>query len=532
MISTQELLKQGRKSEVWTRYCGYFELTMDEFMEIQERLLMEQIDLLYSSKIGRHFMSGKKPTSIEEFRNTVPLTTYEDYIEFLGEKNSDSLPEEPVVWARTSGRSNANNVKWVPYSKGMYDRHGESVIGGMILSAAKYKGDVQLEIGDKLLLASAPPPYSTGILSHSLSERFNIRFLPSLEEGEAMNFSDRIGEGFDQAMEHGLDYFFGIASVLVKVGEQFENSRSKKNEHQKMPPIRSLFRIIKGAIKAKIEKRNLLPRDMWKVKGIMAGGTDTVIYRKILEHYWGQKPLEGYSCTEGLSPATHSWLRTDMTFYPDMDFLEFIPYDDYLKSKSDPSYLPKTVLHNELELGIYEIVFTNFHGGVLMRYRVGDLLEIVAYQDEELNIQLPQCKFYSRADDMINIAGLATFTETHIWEIVADSGIPYEDWTARKELENGEPFLHLYVELKKDVDLPLTELNHKLRQSIEKLNDEFADMEEIMGRNCFKVTQLPDGAFRRYMQEQMANGADLGHTKPAHMKPSEKIINRLLKKTH
>ncbi|NSW53804.1 MAG: GH3 auxin-responsive promoter family protein [Anaerolineae bacterium] len=525
---TYELLKQGRKSEIWTRYCGYFDLSVEEFQKIQERLLLEQIDLLYDSEIGRHFMGPEKPKTVAEFRAKVPLTKYEDYVPFLAERKTDALPVGEYFWARTSGRSGGDMVKWVPYSRGMYDRHGEAVIGGMIISAAKYKGDVQIEPGDVLLLASAPPPYSTGLLSHSLAERAEIRFVPSIEEGEQMEFVERIAAGFDQALDVGLDYFFGVASVLAKMGERFENRDSSKGEKRKMPSFRAILRLVKGAIKARSQKRSLLPKDLWKLKGIMAGGTDTVVYRELLEHYWGQKPLEGYSCTEGLTFTTHAWNRKDMTFYPDMGFMEFIPYDEYKKWKDDPSYTPKTVLHHELTPGIYEIVFTNYHGGVLMRYRVGDLLQITSMRDDELNINLPQAQFYARADDMINVGGLATFTETHLWEVIADSGVPFEDWAACKEVIDGDQVLHLYVELRPESELNDEALKIKLRGSLEKLNHEFIDMENIIGKDCLAVTRLPNGAFTRYMQVQRAAGADLGHTKPPHMQPNENILRRLM----
>ncbi len=49
MNTTVDLLKQGRKEEVWDRYCGFIDLSLAEFMGVQKRLLVEQIDLLSSS---------------------------------------------------------------------------------------------------------------------------------------------------------------------------------------------------------------------------------------------------------------------------------------------------------------------------------------------------------------------------------------------------------------------------------------------------------------------------------------------------
>jgi hypothetical protein len=39
MTSYKELLKQGRQDLIWEKYCGYLDLSMQEFMGIQNRLL-------------------------------------------------------------------------------------------------------------------------------------------------------------------------------------------------------------------------------------------------------------------------------------------------------------------------------------------------------------------------------------------------------------------------------------------------------------------------------------------------------------
>jgi len=65
----------GRRDEVWKKYCGFLDLSLKEFMEIQERLLVEQIDLLGRCDLGRKFLRSSA-TSVDEFREVVPLTTY------------------------------------------------------------------------------------------------------------------------------------------------------------------------------------------------------------------------------------------------------------------------------------------------------------------------------------------------------------------------------------------------------------------------------------------------------------------------
>ena len=53
MPNAFDLLREGRKEELWQRCCGFIDLTLEEFMEIQYRLLREQIELLKNCELGR-----------------------------------------------------------------------------------------------------------------------------------------------------------------------------------------------------------------------------------------------------------------------------------------------------------------------------------------------------------------------------------------------------------------------------------------------------------------------------------------------
>ena len=305
----------------------------------------------------------------------------------------------------------------------MYDRLGEMVIGSMILSTCSKRGEIKVEPSCKMLLATAPPPYMSGLVSLSTQDQIDVEFLPSLEDGEKMDFGERIAAGFKLGMKTGIDYFYGIPMVLVKIGEKLEQGSGGSGFTPDMLHPQLLFRMIKGTIKAKMNKRGMLPKDIWKPKGIMTGGTDASIYKDSVEYYWGIQPSEGFGCTEGGILALQAWNYKGMTFSPDNNFLEFIPHEEHKKNKENPKYKPKTVLYDELTPGIYELVFTNFHGGVFTRYRVGDLFEVISRRDEECNINLPQLKFYSRAGDVINLGGFAFLTENIIWQAIEKSGI-------------------------------------------------------------------------------------------------------------
>jgi hypothetical protein len=526
-MNSRKLLEEGRRDELWTKHCGFFTLSPDEFMDVQNRLLLEQITVLGKSQIGQHFFGNKAPTSVEEFRQNVPLTKYDDYAEYFDQKNEEVLPEKPYVWARTSGRTSSKGPKWIPYTKSMYDHLGDLTVGAMLMASASYTGEVKLERNDKFLLATAPPPYISAFISRSAQDQLDVKFMPPLEQGENMDYAPRVALGFRMAMREGLDYFMGLASVLARMGEQFEQQSSSTKPSKDLLDPATLWRLIKAVIIAKFHRRNILPKDIWKLKGIMTGGADTIVYGSKIEYYWGKKPLQGFGCTEGGNVAMQGWNGKGMVFTPDNVFLEFIPLDEHLKNKADPTYKPKTVLYNDLELGVYEFVLTNFHGGALVRYRIGDLFEVISLGDEELGSPLPQLRFYSRADDVIDLGNLVRLTESDIWKAIEATGVAYQDWTARKEFNNDVVSLHIYLEPKPSENITVEDLSRKFALELSKLSSEFGGLDEILGRNPLQISFLESGSFDAYMKQKQQEGADLAHIKPTHMQPSDRVMQQL-----
>ena len=526
-MNSRKLLEEGRRDELWMKHCGFFTLTTDEFMHVQKRLLLEQINLLGNSQIGKQLFGNNIPTTVEEFRRDVPLTTYSNYEEYFEKKNEDVLPVKPFVWARTSGRTSSKGPKWIPYTKTMYDRLGDLTVGAMLMASASYSGEVKLERNDKFLLATAPRPYVSAFVSRSAQEQLDVQFLPPLDQGENMEYAKRVALGFRLALREGMDYFMGLASVLARMGEQFEQQSGFTKLSKELLDPATLWRLIRAVIIAKVQKRNILPKDIWKLKGIMTGGADTVVYGSKIEHYWGKKPLQGFGCTEGGNIAMQGWNGKGMVFSPDIVFLEFIPLDEHLKNKADGSYKPRTVLYNELELGIDEFVLTNFHGGALTRYRIGDFFEVISLRDEETGSPLPQLRFYSRVDDVIDLGNLVRLTEKDIWKAIEATNVKYQDWTARKEFNDMDVFLHIYLEPKSSENVIVEGLQQELTAELSKISSEFNSLDEILGYRPLHVSLLRPGSFDGYMQQKQQEGADLAHIKPPHMQPSDQILTHL-----
>jgi hypothetical protein len=367
-----------------------------------------------------------------------------------------------------------------------------------------------------------------------LGEQTPIDFLPSLEEAETLSFEDRVKLGFKEALSQGMDYFFGLSLVLVTIGNKFSESSNKVSLRPLLRQPRALLRLLRGLVKSKLARRPMLPRDLWNVKGIISSGLDSWIYRDKIKELWGRYPLDVYASTEGGIIATQTWDYDSMTFIPNLNFLEFIPEKEHFKGQLDPNYQPKTLLLDEVVPDEnYELVITNFHGGALARYRIGDMVKITALRNDRLGIELPQMVFERRADGLLNFVVLQ-LTEKQIWQAIENTGLAYEDWTAYKN--PGEPVLRLLVEPGNSYRGSAADMAAAVQAQIlgqgsnghtpAAVLDDLTDMIDF----SVEVELLAPGSFARYTARRQAEGADLAHLKPPHLNASDKVLALLLGK--
>jgi hypothetical protein len=533
MTMASDLIRQGLQDDVWQRYCGFLDLSLEEFMHIQQRLLLEQMHLFAGCELGRKIIGETVPASVQEFRNLVPLTEYEDYEPFLSDQRVDVLPGKPYTWARTSGRS--GQFKWVPYTQQAYVKMGERILAALILCAANRRGELRLKGGDVLLYNTPARPYSSGVALMSLADLFQFQFVPPLDQTEDMTFQERMEKSFQTALVTGIDIIGSITSVLVKIGERFSQGPGGgglKLSRDYLHP-RVILRFVVALARSKLQHRALLPKDLWRIKGAMVGGTDTALYKDKIFDYWGVVPHENYSSTETMgTAAVQAWDKKGLYFFPDSVFLEFIPEVEWMRSREDPAYEPGTVLLTEVEPGPrYEMVITSFDGGPFLRYRMHDLVRFVSLRDEDSEIDLPSMVFAGRSDGLIDLAGFTgVMDESGIWTAIHESGMPYVDWVVRKEEIKEGSLLHLYVE-------PAGEWNvatfrEAVHENLKRLNRFYADLESMLGARPLRVTLLAPGTFRAYAMEMQATGADLAHMKPTHMNPSNRVLGDLLRLSH
>ena len=505
---------------------GFFSLSIEQFMEIQQALLLSQLQRVARCPLGRRLIGKNIPSSVDEFRNLVPLTTYDDYLPDLEFGDEDILPEKPYVWVHTSDASAF--FKRIPYTYTFYTKQLDILMAVFITACSIDRRRSSLAQGDRVLFNVAPRPYLSGVLASGASERFNLRPIVPPDLHDDMDFKEKVARGFELSLQSGVDILVAMTSVLVKMGNG-SSKNSKKNGFLKYiwyPSVQ--YRLARAFLRSRLEKRNILPKDLWSAKALIGWGIDTNIYREHLYKYWGMYPFEFHACTEAGIMAMQSWNKKDMTFIPDSNFFEFIPEAEWLESKRDKYYQPRSVLLSEVKPGErYELVITSFYGMPFVRYRLGHLVKITALHDEEAQVYLPQMVFEARADDLIDIAGFTRISEKTVAQAIANAGLNYEEWTIRKEVNQGKPTLRLYIEL--DGRCKPVEIAAIVHHELKNIDRFYSALDSMMDIYPLEVTLLPPGTFANYYDRKMEAGAELSQRKPPRINAPEDVISELLR---
>lgn len=523
----EEKLKNLQPEAIWQEYCGFLDLNIEEYMQIQNRLMLEQLSLWSNSGLGRALLDGKQPGSIEEFRKVMPLTTYGDYADILLQKQEDMLPGKPIIWIQTTWEGGKNPVKVAPYTKSMLDTYKNNVLACMILSTSTEKGQFNVKSADTFLYGLAPLPFATGLFPLALSEELDVEFLPPVREAVQMSFSDRNKRGFKLGLKKGIDFFFGLGSVAYFVSlslNAMSGGKSKKESDKgggqkrfKYPPS-MLLKIMRAQYQCKKENRELKPKDLFRLKGFMVAGTDNDCYKDDLEDLWGIRPMELFAGTEPSCIGTEIWTRDGLYFFPDACFYEFIPEDEMNRSLEDPGYQPKTYLMDEVMPNEkYELVISVLKGGAFVRYRVGDVYRCVGLECSIENTKIPRFKYVDRIPTIIDIGGFTRISENCIRDVVELSGLAVQGWFAVKEFnKQNRPLLHMYVEMKRESLTSTAVTRDILREHLsvyfKYVDNDYKDLKRILGMDPLEITILKCGTFEEY---ERLNGKPIRAVNPS-----------------
>lgn len=504
-MNFEKKLKTISSKEIWQEYCGFLDLSIDEYMYIQERLLKEQIQLLSKCELGQRFLKGQMPQNSDEFRRMVPLTAYEDYADILLMKQADKLPSPPVVWLKTTWESGSKPEKWAPYCESMLDTYKSNILSALILSTSTKKGSFNVKSGFRVLYGLAPMPYATGLFPDMIDSEITMRFLPPLKEARSMSFGQQSKVGFKMGMQRGMDMFFGMSSVIHRISQNFTLSSGQGSLSSlfSMSPV-MIFRLLRAKYLSSRDHRPIRPADLFHLQGFVCAGADTELFKSDLETAWGIRPLEVHGGTEPACVGTETWSKDGLVFFPDNAFYEFIPEREMLKNLDDPSYQPRTYLMNELSANEnYELVVTVLKGGSFVRYRPGDVYRCIRLKNTQDGIDFPQFQYVDRIPTVIDIAGFTRITEDSINRVIKMSGIDIADWFALKKYDdNRRPYMQMYAELSPRAANSTLASAELLRSHLgiyfNHYDNDYDDLKHMLGIEPLSVTLLPAGTIKKF----------------------------------
>jgi protein-S-isoprenylcysteine O-methyltransferase Ste14 len=499
----EDKLKTWRSEDIWQEYCGFLDLSIEEYMNIQERLLMEQIDQMARCGLGQKLFNGRVPKTLQEFRRDVPLTTYDDYADVLLPKRVDMLPAEPVVWIQTTWEGGSRPSKIAPYSSDMIETYKKNAMAALILSTSDEKGRFNARGKKRMLYSLAPMPYATGLIPSIIESQLTWRFLPSLKESRRMSLQQKSQRGFELGLRHGMNYMVGMSSILQGMSRNFNISELKLSPSKifsMSPPI--LLKYLVAKYLSIRDSRPIMPRDLFNLDGFIVAGTDSTLYKDELEMMWGRRPLELAGGTESTCLGVETWSKNGLVFFPDACFYEFIPENEMLRSIQHPGYEPHAYMLNELVANQnYELVITSLKGGAFVRYRIGDVYRCLRVKNKQDGLDMPQFEYVDRTPNMIDIAGFTRITEQEIETVIKLSCLPVTDWFALKQYDdNNHAYLHLYIEVEGSGDMAMTPHTIKDHMNVyfKFYDGDYKDLKQLLGVDPLRVTLLRTGTIQKY----------------------------------
>lgn len=495
----EDKLKKYSREQLWQEYCGFLDMSLDEYMYTQRRLMEEQLQLWSKSGLGRQLLRGNHPRTIDELREMLPLTSYADYADVLLAKRTEMLCGEPAIWIQTTWEGGLRPIKLAPYTRSMLDTYRHNLLATMMMATARRKGEFDVKKGDRILYGGAPLPYMTGLMPSLFDEDITFTWLPDNNTNSDLSFSQRIKKGFSMALSGGVDFFFGIGSVANYITESFSKGGSGGGGKHAVSPGNAL-RYLRGKYISRRDGRAITPGDVFRLKAFFFAGTDAKCYKDRLTKAWGIMPVELAAGTESTCIGAENWEHNGMVFFPDACFYEFIPEEEMRRNLKDPAYQPRTCLMDEIQAGeTYELVLSVLHGGAFMRYRIGDMYHCLSAGSG----QLPHLTFVDRVPDVIDIAGFTRITASSMQEVIRLSRLELGDWVLKKEFnQNDDPFLHMYLEIPPDAQasevVTRTVLTEHLSLYFKYFDSDYGDLKKLLNMEPLQITVLKYGTIAAY----------------------------------
>ena len=511
--------------------------------ETQRKLLMEIIEKNKNTEYGKK-IGFDKIHSLEDFQRIVPLTTYDDYADYVDRMidGEDNLIMAAKCHRYCSSSGSVGRPKILPKSgRDLFYMQSVGFVATPACAARwfgkkgikfpKQVGTVAIVLtGHKMKdgkmcngAGQVPFTYLKPISEFFMTTPNDFMYPENEDAVDSTYFHLRF------ALENRDVTYIGsmVVTLLTTMFEFFENNweivcndiekgtidpsikctpelRAKWEKKFKPNPKRA------AEIRKECEKGfdtpiapRLWPKFMWSYGMV---GSTLQFYVNKLRRYIGDAPIHnmGYAAAEGFMAMPVELDVNDAVLMPKSVFFEFIPMDD--------PECDKLLTLDQLEEGKeYEIVVTNFSG--LYRYKIEDVIRITGFYNNT-----PRMEFLYRNNLAMNIANEKTTTQMVDWaagKVQEQLGISFKGYSFYGDTESAVVRYMLLAEPDGDVSEDMIpEIEKALDEWLNESNEKYFKYRRWNMIDMPKVHLLKKDTYADYREMLKKQGKVLNQIKP------------------
>lgn len=530
-------------------------------VENNEKCLFDILEASKDTEYGKEydFASIK---SIEDFREKIPVTTYDDYQDYIirmtenGEKNLITA-SEVNHYNKTSGTT--GTPKRIPAPQWNLKMTGDYISNYQYALAERYLGREWTSgrcFQIATMTSSVMPTLPCGATYGAISGMLLIQYKPVLEKiypspVEAIFIEPDTDYKYLHALFAMLDKDITCisSSFFSFVVDQFRYIRKNWEiilddmEKGTINPEIKMSKTVRDSVSRKFTANPERAAELRKV--FENGGQDTKFIKKI----WPKMTMifgigtgsflryveivknefiddsiaiirTGLNASEGALTCPYALDTEDTVLIPESMYYEFLP----IECEDDFS---EVVGIGEVEVGKkYELIITTYGG--FYRYRMKDVVEITGKYSNT-----PTVRYCYRRDDVISIMGEKT-TVVALGEAVEKTAeelnVSIVDFSAFPDLEAQPVRYDFFIELDYRVERnAMTFANVSLKEFRVELEKQLAianpSLGEKMAREIcghIKIFFLDEDAYFIYKELQILKGTSPSQIKPVHIIRNDK----------
>ncbi len=504
------------------------------------------------TEIGRKY-KFKEINSIQDFKNSFPLTEYNFYDNYIakmaaGEKDI-LVKDELEYFCHTSGTT--GKQKLIPVTK--KSRLTASKYMGILLQKFAYNNFKEnWSYGKGLLIsdmvtttytsADIPICSATSGGMKSIKHIFPYMYTSPIE---IMYIKDKTTSLYLHLLfalkEKKLMYIGGvfISNILDLLRELKKNSQDlmedikKGRVNKKLDIDKETRKNLNSYLSPNASRSEDLEREFKKgFKGICkriwpnlayitcVTGATFSIYDEAVNFYTDNLPIYSpcLSASEGTIGINRHANEFKYIIIPDTVFYEFIDTEDSNKKN------PKTFCINELKIGRnYEIVLTNYAG--LYRYRLGDVIKVTNFYNS-----CPEVIFLYRKNQVLNMASEKT-TEDHITSAIKNTikqfNVKLIDYTTLADNSNSPGKYIFYMEFNKSISPDfLKKIQSTLDLELQKSNIAYGRFRKNKRLDNLKIIPVSTNTFFKIKESLYKKGISKNQIKiPRVITNNKKILS-------